>query len=155
MLVVQDKYKRSLAETENVRQRIMKQVQEAKLFGIQGFCKDLLEVADVLGKATESVPADLLAGSGNDTAVDALRRLHEGLQLTETQMCAVFARHGLVKIDPVLGEKFDPNFHEALFQQPATEGSTAGTVAIVSKVGYKLHERTLRPALVGVFGSSN
>jgi len=149
---VQDKYKRSIAETENVRQRMMKQVQEAKLFGIQGFCKDLLEVADILGKATESVPSDLLSGGVNDTAADALRTLHEGLQLTETQLCVVFARHGLVKIDPVLGEKFDPNFHEALFQQPPTEGSSPGTVAIVSKVGYKLHERTLRPALVGVFG---
>jgi len=153
--VLQDKYKRSIAETENVRQRMMKQVQEAKVFGIQGFCKDLLEVADVLGKATESIPADLLSDGGNDAAVDALRRLHEGLQLTETQLCAVFARHGLVKIDPSLGEKFDPNYHEALFQQPATEGASAGTVAIVSKVGYKLHERTLRPALVGVYGNSN
>lgn len=151
--VVQDKYKRSIAETENVRQRMMKQVQEAKLFGIQGFCKDLLEVADVLGKATESVPSDLLSAGGNDTVADALRTLHEGLQLTETQLCVVFARHGLVKIDPALGEKFDPNFHEALFQQPAAEGSSPGTVAIVSKVGYKLHERTLRPALVGVFGN--
>lgn len=155
MWLVQDRYKRSLAETENVRQRMMKQVQEAKLFGIQGFCKDLLEVADVLGKATESVPSDLLSGSGSDTAIDALRRLHEGLQLTETQLCAVFARHGLVKIDPALGEKFDPNFHEALFQQPIMKDESAGTVAIVSKVGYKLHERTLRPALVGVFGTSN
>jgi len=152
LTAVQDKYKRSIAETENVRQRMIKQIQEAKVFGIQGFCKDLLEVADVLSKATESIPADLLSGDGNDAAVDALRRLHEGLQLTETQLCAVFARHGLVKIDPELGEKFDPNFHEALFQQPATEDSSAGTVAIVSKVGYKLHERTLRPALVGVFG---
>ena len=103
----------------------------------------------------DSIPADLLSGGGNDAAVDALRRLHEGLQLTETQLCTVFARHGLVKIDPALGEKFDPNFHEALFQQPGTEESTAGTVAIVSKVGYKLHDRTLRPALVGVFGASN
>jgi len=134
---------------------MMKQVHEAKLFGIQGFCKDLLEVADILGKATESIPADVLSGGGNDAAVDTLRRLHEGLQLTETQLGKVFARHGLAKIDPVLGEKFDPNFHEALFQQPAMEGSSAGTVAIVSKVGYKLHERTLRPAIVGVFGNSN
>jgi len=154
-VVMQDKYKRSIAETENVRQRMLKQVQEAKLFGIQGFCKDLLEVADVLGKATDSIPADLLSGNGNDAAVDALRRLHEGLQLTETQLCAVFGRHGLVKIDPAFGEKFDPNFHEALFQQPITEGESPGTVAIVSKVGYKLHERTLRPALVGVFGTSS
>lgn len=137
-----------------MRHRMMKQVGEAKLFGIQGFCKDLLEVADILNKATESVPADLLSGNGNEAAADALRRLHEGLQLTESQMIKVFARHGLVKIDPDLGEKFDPNFHEALFQQPATEGSSPGTVAIVSKVGYKLHERTLRPALVGVFGNA-
>jgi len=133
---------------------MMKQVSDAKLFGIQGFCKDLLEVADIMDKGTESVPDDMLSGSENDDAVAALRVLHEGFKMTKTQLTTVFARHGLVKIDPAIGEKFDPNFHEALFQQPAAEGSSAGTVAIVSKVGYKLHERTLRPALVGVFGTS-
>jgi len=142
----EDKYKRSLAETENVRQRMRKQVDDAKLFGIQGFCKDLLEVADILSKATESVPQEEL-----NAANPHLKNLYDGLVMTETQLDKVFTRNGLVRIDPPVGEKFDPNIHEALFQQPVAEGKEQGTVAVVTKIGYKLHQRTIRPALVGVF----
>lgn len=144
----QDKYKRALAETENVRQRFQKQIQDAKLFGIQGFCKDMLEVADILNKAAESVSQEELR-----KADAALKTLYEGLQMTENQLHKVFTRHGLVRLSPAEGEKFDPNCHEAQFVQPLAEGKTPGTVFIVNKVGYKLHERTLRPALVGVFAS--
>src|SRR6218665_1104824 len=147
--LLQDKYKRALAEPENVRQRLQKQIQDAKLFGIQGFCKDLLEVADVLNKATESMSKEDLKGADS-----ALRTLFEGLQMTETQLHKVFTRHGLVQVNPPEGEKFDPNFHEALFQQPLAEGKTPGSVSVVSNVGYKLHSRTLRPDLVWVFASS-
>lgn len=138
-----DKYKRALAETENVRQRMQRQIQDAKLFGIQGFCKDLLEVADILQKATTSVPQEELNEKNPH-----LRNLYEGLQMTETQLQKVFRSNGLVQINPV-GDKFDPNFHEALFEQ-VFNGKEPGTVAIVTKIGYKLHERTIRPALVGV-----
>lgn len=147
-LIFQDKYKRALAETENVRQRLYKQIQDAKLFGIQGFCKDMLEVADILNKATESVSQEELK-----KADAALKTLYEGLQMTENQLHKVFTRHGLVQLSPAEGEKFDPNYHEAQFVQPLTEGKAPGTVFIVNKVGYKLHERTLRPALVGIFAS--
>ena len=122
-----------------------KQVDDAKLFGIQGFCKDLLEVADVLNKATESVPETELAAS------EPLKNLFQGLTMTESQLQKLFTKHGLVKINPAEGEKFDPNFHEALFQQPSAEGKETDTVAVVTKVGYALHHRTLRPALVGVY----
>lgn len=148
VLNIQDKYKRALAETENVRQRFQKQIQDAKLFGIQGFCKDMLEVADILNKAAESVSQEELR-----KADAALKTLYEGLQMTEVQLHKVFTRHGLVRLSPAEGEKFDPNCHEAQFVQPLAEGKTPGTVFIVNKVGYKLHERTLRPALVGVFAS--
>lgn len=141
----QDKYKRSLAEMENVRQRMQKQINDAKLFGIQGFCKDLLEVADILTKANESVPRDEVT-----EANPHLKNLFEGLTMTETQLQKVFTRNGLEMINPPEGEKFDPNFHEALFEQQVP-GKESGTVAVVTKVGYKLHSRTLRPALVGVF----
>ncbi|GAB6023252.1 GrpE protein, mitochondrial [Chamberlinius hualienensis] len=137
-----DKYKRALAETENVRQRMQRQIDDAKLFGIQGFCKDLLEVADILQKATTSIPSDKL----NDSPY--LKSLFEGVEMTDTQLQKVFKKHGLVQIDPI-GEKFNPNFHEALFEQPIP-GKEPGTVAVVTKIGYKLHERTIRPALVGV-----
>ncbi|XP_075999950.1 grpE protein homolog 1, mitochondrial [Genypterus blacodes] len=138
-----DKYKRALADTENLRTRSQKMVEDAKLYGIQGFCKDLLEVADVLEKATESVPKEEVSSQNPH-----LKNLYDGLVMTEVQVQKVFTKHGLVKLNPD-GQKFDPYEHEALFHAPV-EGKEPGTVAIVTKVGYKLHGRTLRPALVGV-----
>lgn len=138
-----EKYKRALADTENLRQRSQKLVEEAKLYGIQGFCKDLLEVADILEKATQSVPKEEIRDENPH-----LKSLYEGLVMTEVQIQKVFTKHGLLRLDPV-GAKFDPYEHEALFHTPV-EGKEPGTVALVSKVGYKLHGRTLRPALVGV-----
>lgn len=88
-----------------------KQISEAKIFGIQSFCKDLLDVADVLSKATETVPKEEI----NDKNPH-LKSLYEGLVMTEAQLQSVFKRHGLEPVNP-LDEKFDPNFHEALFQQ--------------------------------------
>ncbi|XP_042319306.1 grpE protein homolog 1, mitochondrial [Sceloporus undulatus] len=140
---ITDKYKRALADAENLRQRTQKLVEEAKLYGIQSFCKDLLEVADVLEKATESVPKEELKDENPH-----LKNLYEGLAMTEAQIQKVFKKHGLIKLNP-LGAKFDPYEHEALFHVPMEE-KEPGTVALVSKVGYKLHGRTLRPALVGV-----
>ncbi|XP_015174695.1 PREDICTED: grpE protein homolog, mitochondrial isoform X2 [Polistes dominula] len=107
----EDKYKRALADGENLRVRLTKQIEDAKLFGIQGFCKDLLDVADVLGKATESVPKNELTDKNPH-----LKTLYEGLIMTEAQLHKVFKKHGLVSLNP-LNEKFDPNQHEALFQQ--------------------------------------
>lgn len=111
--------------------------------GIQGFCKDLLEVADILGKATESVPKEEVTSENPH-----LKNLYDGLVMTEVQIQKVFTKHGLVRLNPD-GQKFDPYEHEALFHAPV-EGKEPGSVAIVTKVGYKLHGRTLRPALVGV-----
>lgn len=108
---MQDKYKRALADGENLRNRLTKQISDAKLFGIQSFCKDLLDVADVLSKATESVPKEEI----NDKNPH-LKNLYEGLMVTEAQLKAVFKRNGLAPVDP-LNEKFDPNYHEAVFQQ--------------------------------------
>ncbi|XP_020847939.1 grpE protein homolog 1, mitochondrial [Phascolarctos cinereus] len=138
-----EKYKRALADTENLRRRSQKLVEEAKLYGIQGFCKDLLEVADILEKATASVPKEEIKEENPH-----LKNLYEGLVMTEVQIQKVFKKHGLLKLDPV-GAKFDPYEHEALFHTPV-EGKEPGTIALVTKVGYKLHGRTLRPALVGV-----
>ncbi|GFN75691.1 grpe protein homolog [Plakobranchus ocellatus] len=146
-----DKYMRSIAETENLRKRMTKQVDDAKLFGIQGFCKDLLEVSDILGTAVSSVPKEELKDSNPH-----LVNLYQGLNMTESQLIKVFKKHGLESINPSEGEKFDPHFHEALFQVPIQSAETqeADTIAIVQKNGFKLHNRTLRPALVGVFKAS-
>ncbi|KAJ8025424.1 GrpE protein-like 1, mitochondrial [Holothuria leucospilota] len=137
-----DKYKRALAETENVRVRFRKQLDDSKLYAVQGFCKDLLEVADILGTATSSVPKEELDQNQH------LKDLYEGLLMTETQLQKVFQKNKLFKIDPV-DEKFDPNLHEAMFEVP-TPDKEPGHVAVVTKIGYRLHDRTLRPALVGV-----
>ena len=125
---------------------MQKQIGDAKIFGIQGFCKDLLEVADILSKATESVPKEVLSQYNAH-----LNTLYDGLCMTDVQLQKVFERNGIAKINPKDGEKFDPNIHEALFQQPLIEGKVGGTVAVVSKIGYCLHSRTVRPALVGVY----
>ncbi|KAK5602465.1 GrpE protein 1, mitochondrial [Crenichthys baileyi] len=142
-----DKYKRALADTENLRTRSQRMVEDAKLYGIQSFCKDLLEVADILEKATESVPKEEVTSQNPH-----LKNLYDGLVMTEVQIQKVFTKHGLVKLNPE-GQKFNPYEHEALFQAPV-EGKEPGTVAVVTKVGYKLHGRTLRPALVGVAKAS-
>ncbi|KAG7497669.1 grpE protein-like 1, mitochondrial [Solea senegalensis] len=138
-----EKYKRALADTENLRTRSQRMIEDAKLYGIQGFCKDLLEVADILEKATESVPKEEVTSQNPH-----LKDLYDGLVMTKGQIQKVFTKHGLVKLNPE-GLKFDPYEHEALFHTPV-EGKEPGTVALVTKVGYKLHGRTLRPALVGV-----
>ncbi|KAL6063058.1 hypothetical protein STEG23_011060 [Scotinomys teguina] len=119
-----EKYKRTLADTENLWQRSQKLVEEAKLYGIQGFCKDLLEVADVLEKVNQSVPKEEISDNNPH-----LKRLYEGLVMTEVQIQKVFTKHGLLRLDP-FAAKFDPYEHEALFHTPV-EGKEPGTVALV------------------------
>ncbi|XP_041368918.1 grpE protein homolog 1, mitochondrial-like [Gigantopelta aegis] len=144
---LKDKYMRSLAETENVRTRMKKQIDDAKQFGIQNFCKDLLDVADVLNHAVDSVPKEEITKKNPH-----LKSLFEGLIMTESQLQKTFIKHGLQQIIPNKGDKFDPYFHEALFTVPSEE-KDSGTIAVLQKIGYTLHDRTLRPALVGVFKS--
>lgn len=140
---IDDKYKRSLADSENLRMRMLKQVEEARVFGIQKFCKDLLDVADVLDSALSSVPEESIVPDNPH-----LHSLFTGLKMTQAQMQTVFRRHGLTQLNPI-GLKFNPNEHQAVFvHQDATK--PPGTVAVVSKIGYKLQDRTIRPAMVGV-----
>lgn len=134
---------RALAESENVRTRMKKQVEDAKQFGIQAFSKDILEVADILQKATQSIPESDLEGAN---VTPSLLSIYEGLKMTEAELQKVLNKNGLKKIDP-FGATFDPVFHEAMFEVP---GEKPGTVAVVSRVGYTLHGRTIRPARVGV-----
>ncbi|CAB3224506.1 unnamed protein product [Arctia plantaginis] len=143
---LEDKYKRALADGENVRRRMMKQVEDAKSFAIQSFCKDLLDVADTLAAAAESVPEGGGGGGGRRGGGWGGGRRGRGAALAARRR-APHARAARA-VSP-LREKFDPNLHEALFQQEV-EGAQTGTVVAVSKVGYKLHERCVRPALVGV-----
>lgn len=144
-----DKLLRVLADMENLRERTRRQADQAEKFAIQGFVKDLLDVADNLGRALATVE---LGDETNDPAKTkaALVSMHEGVSMVEKQLAAAFAKHGVSKYDPT-GDPFDPNHHMALFNVPLTEGEIQGTVAAVTKPGYKLHDRVIRPAEVGVF----
>ena len=137
--LLQDKYLRALAETENLRSRMEKQINDVRMFGIQGFAKDLLDIADILEKAIGSVNPQTIKES-------QFKSLYEGLVMTDAQLQKIFSKNGLEKIDPV-GQKFDPNFHEALYQ---VEGDKPGFVVDVKLIGYMLHGRTIRSAKVGV-----
>ena len=136
-----DRLLRALAETENVRRRAERERSDAARFGAANFAKDMLNVADNLRRAIESAPA----GQGDD---ELLRTLLQGVAATERELLAGFERHGVRRIDP-LGERFDHNFHQAMFEVENT-GKPAGTVVQVLQPGYVMHDRLLRPALVGV-----
>ena len=147
ILYFKEKYKRALADTENVRMRLRKEIADAKVFGIQAFCKDLLTVADVMRMATSSIPPEKVKSEKDKTWID----FYEGVCLTDKELHKVFERHGLILVNPNKGDKFNPNDHEALFECPV-DGMEHGLVAHVERIGYKLKDRTLRPAQVGVSG---
>jgi molecular chaperone GrpE len=131
-----------LADAENVRQRSRKEISNAKDFAIQKFAKDLLDSADILQMAIDSVPP--LGESPNKD----LKDLYMGVSMTRTELLKTFKRHGMEEFDP-MGEPFNPDLHEALFQA-VVEGKEPGTVFDVQKKGYTLNGRVLRPAQVGV-----
>ena len=143
-----DKLLRTLADMENPRRGTKRQAEAAEKFAIQGFCKDLLDVADNLGRATSTVDID--ATNDAEKTKPMLMSLHEGVLMVEKQLSSTFSKHGVEKYDPT-GDAFDPNDHMALFNVPLAEGKEAGTVAAVTKAGYKLHDRIIRPAEVGVY----
>lgn len=137
-----DQMLRALAEAENVRRRTQRDREEWGKYAIAGFAKELLPVADNLRRALDAIPAEALA---ND---EALRSLKEGVELTERQLMGVFERHSIRRFTP-LGEKFDSNRHQAVFEVSGTD-QPAGTVVQLLEPGYMLHDRLLRPAMVGV-----
>lgn len=145
---------------ENLRQRTKREVENASLFAIQRFSKEIVTVADVLEMALASVkhpnqPAKT-GGEGDadampvptPSAANQLRDLIDGLNMTLVELHKVFSRYGITVIDP-LHQKFDPNVHNALFEVPVAEVEP-GTIVDVQKKGFLLHSRVLRPADVGV-----
>ena len=138
-----DRMLRTLAEMENLRKRTAKEVADARLYGITGFARDVLDIADNLQRALDAVPAEARA-----TADPGLISLIEGVELTERSLLNALEKHGVKKLDPQ-GQKFDPNFHQAMFEVP-DPSVPSGTVVQVMQAGYTIGERVLRPALVGV-----
>jgi molecular chaperone GrpE len=138
-----DRMLRTLAEMENLRKRTAREVSDARTYGISGFARDVLDIADNLQRALDAVPAEARAA-----ADPGLKALIEGVELTERSLHNALEKHGVKRFDPA-GEKFDPNVHQAMYEVPDSS-IPVGTVAQVIQAGYMIGERILRPALVGV-----
>ena len=138
-----DKMLRTLAEMENLRKRTTREVADARTYGISGFARDILDIADNLQRALDAVPAEAKAA-----ADPGLKALIEGVELTERSLLNTLEKNGVKKFDPA-GEKFDPNFQQAMYEVP-DPSVPAGTVVQVVQAGFTIGERVLRPALVAV-----
>ena len=148
-----ERHLRTLADMENLRTRTQRQNEDAKKFAVQGFAKDLLDVADNMDRACATVTEEIIAEAKNDAGKleTLLRSFKEGVELTQRQLSSGFKKNGLVKFDPV-DEPFDANEHMALFNVPVGETKKEpGSVAVVTKAGYRLHDRVVRAAEVGVY----
>ncbi|MCZ2203469.1 nucleotide exchange factor GrpE [Bartonella sp. A05] len=133
---------RFAADMENLRRRTARDVADAKAYSIANFARDMLSVSDNLNRALEAIPA----GARESDA--GLKTLAEGVEMTERAMMAALERHGVKKINPE-GQKFDPHFHQAMFEIPNSDVPD-NTVQQVVQAGYIIGERVLRPAIVGV-----
>ena len=138
-----DKMLRTLAEMENLRKRTAREVSDARVYGITGFARDVLDIADNLQRALDAVPAET-----RENADPGLKALIEGVELTERSLLNTLEKNGVKKFDPA-GQKFDPNFQQAMYEVPDAS-VPSGTVVQVVQTGYMIGERILRPALVGV-----
>lgn len=139
---LKDKLLRTLADMENLRRRSQKDREDAIKFSAANFARDMLSVADNLRRATESIPEEC------DADRTSLTAFIEGIALTEKELISTLERHGIRKIEP-MGEKFDPQFHEAMYEIPSVDAEN-GTVLQVVEAGYVIHDRLLRPAKVGI-----
>ena len=140
---MRDRYLRLAAEMDNLRRRTARDVKDAKSYSVAGFARDMLAVSDNLRRALDAIPAE--AREAGDVGFNALI---EGVEMTERAMLSALERHGVQKLEPI-GQKFDPNFHQAMFEVPNAEVPN-NTVVQVVQAGYTIGERVLRPAMVGV-----
>jgi molecular chaperone GrpE len=140
---MKDRLLRTLAEMENLRKRTEREVADSRLYGIAGFARDVLGVADNMRRALDAVPAEARAN-----AQAGMKALVDGVELTERELLKALEKNGVRQFTP-LGEKFDPNVHQAMFEVP-DPSVPAGSIVQVMQPGYMIGERVLRPALVGV-----
>jgi len=131
---------RYAADAENTKRRAEREANDARAYAIQKFARDLLGVADNLARALTSTP------QSTETAVS---NFVVGVEMTEKELQQVFERNGLKKVDPAKGSKFDPNFHQAMMEQPSTEVAGGGVIQVLQP-GYELFGRIVRPAMVVV-----
>jgi molecular chaperone GrpE len=137
----QDRLLRALAEQENIRRQMQRQRDEAVKFAASQLAGNLVDTLDNLRRAIESVPPEAARH-------EAVGPILKGVEVTEANLLATLTRHGMQRIDP-LGAAFDPHLHHAIFQRSDATASE-GTVVEVLQPGYMLHDRVLRPAMVGV-----
>ncbi len=142
VVTLKDQLLRALAETENTRRRTSRENQDLIRYGVTNLVRDILVVADNLRRALDSLPEDARVEN------EALASLATGVELTEKEFLSALERHNVRKIEP-LGELFNHNEHQAMFEVENT-GQPAGTIVELLQPGYMLHDRLLRPAMVGV-----
>jgi len=130
------------AETENTRRRLEQQAEDRGRYAVANIAKDVLSVADNLRRALDSVPA------AAREADESLAALVTGVEMTERELLTTFERYGIKPV-AAQGERFDPNFHQAMMEME-DPSQIEGTVVMVMQAGYTLHDRLLRPAMVGV-----
>ena len=135
-----DRFMRALADAENSRKRADKDRREAENYGGSKMARDLLPVYDNMKRAVEAA---------GDEQKEAAAALIEGVELTMRELLNVFKKHGIQPISPQVGDRFDPQLHQAMFEAPLP-GTKAGDIIQVSAEGFMLHDRLLRPSQVGV-----
>ena len=138
---LKDQLLRYAAEADNVRRRAEKEANDARAYAIQRFARDLLDAADNLARAVAHAPKGV--------ADPAVNTFIQGVEITEKALQTAFERNGLKVVNPTQGEKFDPNLHQAVMEQPA-DGVPPGSVVNVMQTGYTLFGRIVRPAMVSV-----
>ncbi len=137
---LKDRLLRALAETENLRKRADRDRRDAELYGGVKLARDLLSVHDNLGRALEAI---------DDMMRDQAAAVVEGIELTQKDLLAVFAKHRIEQVEPEIGDKFDPKLHQAMFEAPIPD-QPAGAIIQVMATGFVIGDRLLRPAQVGV-----
>lgn len=140
---MKDRLLRTLAEMENLRRRTDKEVADARVYGVTNFARDILAVADNMERALKALDDEI-----REKADAGVKALLDGVELTERELIKVMEKHGITRLEPQ-GQKFDPNLHQAMFELPDPT-VPAGTVVQVVQPGYKIGERVLRPAMVGI-----
>jgi molecular chaperone GrpE len=138
-----DRLLRTLADMENMRKRTEREVADSRVYGISSFARDIIGVADNMHRAMQALDDEL-----RSTADESTKALLEGVELTERELMNVLEKNGVKRIEP-LGQKFDPNRHQAMYEvEDASVPS--GSVVQVMQSGYTIGDRVLRPALVAV-----
>ena len=132
-----------LADMENLRRRTEREVKDARQYAVANFARDMLSVSDNMSRALQALPDD-----ARESADETLKTLLEGVEMTDRDLQNQLSKNGVVQLSPE-GEKFDPNFHQAMFEVPNTEIPN-GTVVQVVQAGYQIGDRVLRPAMVGI-----